>query len=67
MTMGDAQTAAERTLSHAVEAGIIKRDDVVPRLSDIRKKLQTIAGRHVDLSIVRHGGKFDQGPYFSIP
>jgi hypothetical protein len=67
MTMGDAQTAAEKTLANAVEAGIIKRDDVVPRLSDIRKKLQTITGQHVDLSIVRHGGKFDQGPYFPIP
>ncbi|TMQ15512.1 MAG: DUF4157 domain-containing protein [Deltaproteobacteria bacterium] len=67
MTMGDAQTAAEKTLANAVEAGIIKRDDVVPRLSDIRKKLQTIAGKHVDLSIVRHGGKFDRGPYIPIP
>ena len=67
MTMGDAKTAAEKTLANAVEAGIIKRDDVVPRLSDIRKKLQTIAGKHVDLSIVKRGGKFDHGPYSPIP
>jgi len=67
MTMSDAQTAAEKTLANAVEAGIIKRDDVVPRLSDIRKKLQMLAGKKVDLSIVKHGSKFDHGPYFSIP
>lgn len=67
MTMSDAQTAAEKTLANAVETGILKRDKVVPRLSDIRDKLESIAGKGVDLSIVKRGGKFDHGPYLPIP
>ena len=35
---------------------------VVPRLSDIRDKLKSIAGKDVDLSIVKRGDKFDYGP-----
>jgi hypothetical protein len=67
MTMGDAKTAAERTLANAVETGILKRDKVVPRLSDIRDKLESVAGVGVDLSVVKRGGNFDRGPYFPIP
>jgi len=67
MTMGDAKTAAERTLANAVETGIIKRDNLVPRLSDIRDGLESVAGIGVDLSAVKRGGKFDRGPYFPIP
>ncbi len=67
MTMADAQTAAEKTLANAVETGILKRNKVVSRLSDIRDKLESIAGKGVDLSIVKRGGKFDHGPYFPIP
>lgn len=64
--MGDAQTAAEKTLANAVETGILKRNKVVPRLSDIRDRLESIVGKGVDLSIVKRSGKFDQGPYFPI-
>ena len=67
MSMGDAQTAAEKTLANAVDTGILKRDKVVPRLSDIRDKLEPIAGKPVDLSVVKRGGKFDHGPYLPIP
>ena len=67
MAMGDATTAAEKTLANAVETGILKRDKVVPRLSDVRDKLESVAGIGVDLSIVKRGGKFDHGPYFPIP
>lgn len=67
MTIGDAQTAAEKTLANAVDTGILKRDKVVPRLSDIRDKLESIAGKPVDLSVVKRGGKFDHGPYLPIP
>lgn len=67
MTMSDAKTAAEKTLANAVETGIIKRNKVVPRLSDVRDKLESVAGKGVDLSIVKRGGQFDQGPYFPIP
>jgi hypothetical protein len=67
MTMGDAQSAAEKTLANAVETGILKRDKVVPRLSNIRDKLESIAGKGVDLSVVKRGGKFDHGPYYPFP
>lgn len=67
MKMSDATTAAERTLANAVIKGIIKRDDVVPRLSAVRRLLEIVAGIDVDLSIVRRGGEFDHGPYVSIP
>jgi hypothetical protein len=67
MTMADAQTAAEKTLANAVETGILKRNKIVPRLSDIRDKLESITGKGVDLSIVKRGGAFDRGPYFPIP
>jgi Domain of unknown function (DUF4157) len=67
MTMSEATTAAEKTLANAVETGIIKRDKVVPRLSDVRDKLEAVSGMGVDLSVVRRGGKFDRGPYFPIP
>lgn len=67
MTMSDAQFAAEKTLANAVETGIIKRSKVVPRLSDVRDRLEAVAGTGVDLSIVKRGGQFDRGPYFRIP
>jgi hypothetical protein len=67
MTMSDATSSAEKTLANAVETGIIKRNKVVPRLSDIRDKLEAVSGTDVDLSVVKRGGKFDRGPYFPIP
>lgn len=67
MVMSDATSAAERTLANAVIKGIIKRDDVVPRLSAVRRLLEIVAGIDVDLSVVRRGGEFDHGPYISIP
>jgi hypothetical protein len=67
MTVGDAETAAERTLANAVETGILKRDKVVPSLSNLRKSLRATTGTPIDLSIVKRGGSFDRGPYFPIP
>ncbi|MEO7730521.1 MAG: DUF4157 domain-containing protein [Kofleriaceae bacterium] len=67
MTMSEATTAAEKTLANAVETGIIKRNKVVPRLSDVRDTLETVSGMSVDLSVVKRGGQFDRGPYFPIP
>jgi hypothetical protein len=67
MTISDAKTAAERTLANAVENGILKRDDLVPRLSSVRDTLKEMVGFGVDLSVVKRGGKFDRGPYFRIP
>lgn len=67
MTMADATSAAEKTLANAVMTGILKRDKVVPRLSDVRDMLESLTGRGVDLSIVKRGGTFDLGPYFPIP
>jgi len=67
MSMGDANSAAERTLANAVETGVLKRDKVVPRLSDVRDQLQAVVGKKVDLSVVKVGGQFDHGPYFPIP
>lgn len=67
MKISDAKTAAEKTLANAVETGIIKRDKLEPRLSDIRDKLTSVVGIHVDLSVVKRGGQFDHGPYFPIP
>jgi len=66
MTMSDARTAAEKTLANAVKTGCLKRDKVVPRLSDVRDKLEATTGKGVDLSIVKRGGEFDHGPYFFL-
>ena len=67
MSTGDANSAAERTLANAVEIGILKRDKVVPRLSEVRDQLHVLVGKKVDLSVVKVGGQFDHGPYFPIP
>ena len=64
--MSDARTAAEKTLANAVKTGCLKRDKVVPRLSDVRDKLEATTGKGVDLSIVKRGGEFDHGPYFFL-
>ena len=40
---------------------------VVPRLSDMRDKLESIAGKPVDRQAAKRGGKFDHGHYFPIP
>lgn len=67
MTMSDATNAAEKTLANAVETGIIKRNKLAPRLSDLRDRLETLTGTGVDLSVIKRGGQFDRGPYFPIP
>jgi hypothetical protein len=53
-------------LTNAIETGIIKRNKLEPRLSDVRDKLKSIVGVPVDLSVVKRGGQFDHGPYFRI-
>ena len=68
MSMAQATNSAEETMLNAIQTGILKRDKVRPRLSDVRDQLQTILGeRKVDLSIVLRGGQFDRPPYFPIP
>src|SRR5690606_650260 len=53
-------TAKERPLLHAIETGKIQSGEA--RLSALRKQLEQRLNMQVDLSIIRAGGKFDNGP-----
>jgi hypothetical protein len=55
------------TFAYAVENGVLKRNVVRPRLSDVKDALADAFGKKVDLSIVKDGGNFDRGPYMAIP
>ena len=57
--------AIERTMNHAIKAGKIRRTDL--DLSDLGKELAAKFGLpKVDISVVREGGAFDQGPWISL-
>jgi hypothetical protein len=58
-------TAKERTLLHAIETGKIQSGEA--RLSALRKQLEQSLNMEVDLSIIRAGGKFDNGPQLPLP
>ncbi|WP_307798678.1 RHS repeat-associated core domain-containing protein [Streptomyces beijiangensis] len=58
-----------RTRDHAVETGKITAGDARPKLSGIRDEIQGILGdtvSHVDVSIIRRGGPFDNGPFLEV-
>ena len=57
-------SAKERTMLHAVEAGKIQAGEA--GLRDLRKSLEAETGLPVDISIIRIGGAFDQGPYIPL-
>lgn len=62
-------SARARTRDWAVETGKITAGDSVPKLSGLRSQIQDILGDevgHVDVSIIKMGGAFDNGPFIGI-
>lgn len=55
----NAGSAKERTMNHAIETGKIQAGEA--GLSGLRKGLESKYGMKVDISIVKKGGKFDNG------
>ncbi len=53
-------SAKARTMQRAVDTGKIQAGEA--GLSPLRKQLETVLHKEVDLSIVRKGGPFDNGP-----
>jgi predicted nucleotidyltransferase len=53
-------SAKERTRLHAIETGKIQAGEA--GLSGLRKQLQRMLGMDVDLSVIKRGGPFDNGP-----
>jgi len=58
-------SAKEDSLKYALSEGKFTAGRAGYR--QVRNQLQEILGRKVDLSIVRIGGNFDQGPYIQLP
>ncbi|MFJ2937951.1 RHS repeat-associated core domain-containing protein [Streptomyces sp. NPDC087219] len=62
-------SAQARTRDHAIATGKITAGDARPKLSGIRAQVQAILGddvHHVDVSIIRIGGEFDNGPFIEV-
>ncbi len=59
-----AGSAKEKTLLHARRTGKIQSGEA--GLRSLRKALETDLGIAVDISIIRQGGPFDQGPYIPL-
>ncbi|MEU9957338.1 RHS repeat-associated core domain-containing protein [Streptomyces sp. NPDC050982] len=62
-------SANAKTRDWAVETGKITAGDSVPRLSRIRREIDEITNfdlSHVDVSVIKMGGKFDNGPFIGI-
>jgi nucleotidyltransferase-like protein len=57
-------SARARTMQHARETGKIQAGEAGFR--SLRKSLETALGMEVDLSVIRQGGPFDQGPYLPL-
>ena len=36
-------------------------------LRGVRKDLESLLGKEVDISVIRQGGQFDKGPYMQLP
>ncbi|NEB10591.1 nucleotidyltransferase domain-containing protein [Streptomyces coelicoflavus] len=65
----NAGSSQARIRDHAVATGKITAGDVRPRLSGIKKNIAKMLGDevdHVDVSVIRVGGAFDQGPFVRI-
>lgn len=58
------RSAKERTLHHARTTGKIQAGEA--GLRSLRKALELDLGMSVDISLVRQGGPFDQGPYIPL-
>ncbi|MEV1070014.1 RHS repeat-associated core domain-containing protein, partial [Streptomyces sp. NPDC050263] len=62
-------SAQERTRDWAIDTGKITAGDARPKLSGLRSRVQAILGdnvHHVDVSIIKMGGAFDNGPFIGI-
>ncbi|WP_327110935.1 hypothetical protein OG206_00330 [Streptomyces sp. NBC_01341] len=59
-------SSRDKTRIHAIRVGKITAGDVKPRLSKVRDALQETLGVKVDLSVIKIGGEFDDGPYIDI-
>ncbi|MFJ8864038.1 nucleotidyltransferase domain-containing protein, partial [Streptomyces sp. NPDC102451] len=59
-------SSRDKTRIHAIRVGKITAGDVKPRLSRVRDALQETLGMKVDLSVIKIGGEFDDGPYIDI-
>jgi Zn-finger nucleic acid-binding protein len=57
-------SARERTMDHAEAVGKIASRHA--RLGALRSELADLLGLKVDMSIVRRGGSFDQGPCLPV-
>jgi hypothetical protein len=58
-------SAKERTMLHAIETGKIQAGEAGLRAT--RRELEQLLCMPVDISVVKRGGAFDQGPYIPIP
>ncbi|MGB8699901.1 MAG: hypothetical protein WCD18_10840, partial [Thermosynechococcaceae cyanobacterium] len=54
-------SSKEKTMLHASEVGKVTAGDTRPKLSSLRKQLEELIGKEVDISIIRVGGEFDAG------
>jgi hypothetical protein len=57
-------SAKAKTMQHARATGKIQTGEA--GLRSLRKALETDLGMAVDLSVIREGGPFDQGPYLPL-
>jgi hypothetical protein len=57
-------SAKDRTMQHARKTGKIQAGEA--GLRPLRKALEADLGIEVDLSVIRQGGPFDQGPYLPL-
>ncbi|MEB3801691.1 nucleotidyltransferase domain-containing protein [Flavobacterium columnare] len=60
----NAGSAKEKTMLHAIETGKIQAGEA--KLSGLRKEMQEFLGMDVDISIIKTGGKFDNGAQIPI-
>ncbi|MEU6523939.1 putative T7SS-secreted protein [Streptomyces sp. NPDC046924] len=58
-------SAKERTMQWAIETGKIQAGEA--GLRGVRKQLEASLGMEVDVSIIRHGGPFDNPPFIEVP
>jgi hypothetical protein len=57
-------SAKARTMQHAAATGKIQAGEA--GLRSLRKALEADLGMEVDISVIREGGPFDQGPYLPL-
>jgi len=60
----NAGSAKERTMLHAIKTGKIQRGEL--GLSKLGKQVESEIGMKVDLSVIRKGGAFDNGPFIPL-